>query len=193
MYTASSGSSSQSHFPKSEDKYKPFPVSAESSQSLPQFSTLNPQKEKLLLASPYTALPHLLDLSTLNQSQQLLAHALTTLQALAPNYATAPYISAFNWPAVIHTLRSLANSQAYTWEHQHFYIVVFRSRIPSTTNRIHLGELDQRAHAEATKSGGLLKYWFGVPDAEGRNMATCKLLMEIFYSPTLHRRAKWGS
>lgn len=54
-----------------------------------------------------------------------------------------------------------------------FYIVVFRSRIPPTTVYADLGVLDKAAHAEATKSGGFLKYWFGSPDSEGRNLATC--------------------
>lgn len=54
-------------------------------------------------------------------------------------------------------------------------IVVFRSQVPPTTSRHALGELDQRSHAEAMKSGGLLKYWFGMPDADGRNLATCTL------------------
>lgn len=33
--------------------------------------------------------------------------------------------------------------------------------------------VNRHSHAEATQSGGLLKYWFGVPDTEGRNLATC--------------------
>jgi len=32
---------------------------------------------------------------------------------------------------------------------------------------------DKAAHAEAIKSGGLLKYWFGIPDENRRNLATC--------------------
>jgi hypothetical protein len=35
--------------------------------------------------------------------------------------------------------------------------VVFRSRIPPTTDYAHLGELDKAAHAEAMASGGFLK------------------------------------
>ena len=34
--------------------------------------------------------------------------------------------------------------------------------------------LDKNSHAEAVRSGGLLKYWYGEPDAEGANLATCK-------------------
>ena len=126
-----------------------------------------------LIVSPYTSLPHLLDLRTVNQSQQLLAKALTLLSQTREDYATAPYISSFNWPAVLAHLKHLSQQSNHKWQHQHFYIVVFRSQIPPTTDRVELGELDQRSHAEATKSGGLLKYWFGMPDADGRNLATC--------------------
>ena len=55
-----------------------------------------------------------------------------------------------------------------------FYIVVFRSQLQQSTDRLELGAMDERSHAEANKSGGLLKYWFGSADAEGRNLATCK-------------------
>ncbi|KAL9101096.1 MAG: hypothetical protein Q9163_003611 [Psora crenata] len=150
-----------------------YDVPADPVQPLPPRVSPDSENEKHLVVSPYTSLPHLLDLRGLDMSQELLAGALSGLQAVRPDYATAPYTSAFNWPVVLGTLRSLAASRKYLWPHQHFYVVVFRSRIPPTTNRIHLSELDQWAHAEATKSGGLLKYWFGVPDSEGRNLATC--------------------
>lgn len=58
-------------------------------------------------------------------------------------------------------------------------IVVFRSQVPPTTSRHALRDLDQESHAEAMKSGGLLKYWFGMPDADGRNLATCKLISSL--------------
>lgn len=129
--------------------------------------------EHLLVVSPYTSRPHLLDLNTLNEAQQLLAKSLTVLSSIRADYATTPYIHAFNWPTVFNTLKGLATSSNHTWQPQSFYIVVFRSRIPPTTSRLQLGELDQRSHAEATKGGGLLKYWFSVPDVDGRNLATC--------------------
>lgn len=126
-----------------------------------------------LIVSPYTTLPHLLDLRTLEESSRLLTKALTILQSVREDYATALYYQSFNWDAVIDRLKSLLELSEYQWKRQHFYIVVFRSQLPPTTDRTHLGELDEKSHAEATKSGGLLKYWFGVPDENGRNLATC--------------------
>jgi len=35
------------------------------------------------------------------------------------------------------------------------------------------GQARRREFCEATLSGGLLKYWYGKPDAERRNLATC--------------------
>ena len=127
-----------------------------------------------LVVSPYTSLEHLLDPSTLTTSQTLLTLALSDLAAITPAYATTPYHLAFNWPTIISNLRDSCTTYTHTWQHQYFYIVVFRSRIPPTTSRAHLGQLDELSHVEATKSGGLLKYWFGEPDTEGRNLATCK-------------------
>ena len=127
-----------------------------------------------IVVSPYTSPPHLLDLRHLDVSQQLLAKALTILGSIREDYATAPYIDSFNWTDVFAYLRKLIHEYGHVWRRQHFYIVVFRSQIPATTNRIELGELDQRSHAEAMKSGGLLKYWFGMPDVHGRNLATCE-------------------
>lgn len=126
-----------------------------------------------LVVSPYSSLPHLLDLRRLEESQRLIAKALTVLESARDDYATAPYDQSFNWDGVIGWLKSLLELSEYRWKRQHFYIVVFRSQVPPTTNRTHLGALDQNSHAEATKSGGLLKYWFGVPDENGRNLATC--------------------
>lgn len=126
-----------------------------------------------LVVSPYATIPHLLDLRKLDESPRLLAKALTVLQSVREDYATAPYHLSFNWDAVTERLRSLLEISNSLWKRQQFYIVVFRSQLPPTTDRIHLGQLDQKSHAEATKSGGLLKYWFGLPDANGRNLATC--------------------
>ena len=126
-----------------------------------------------LVVSPYATTPHLLDLRKLEESPRLLAKALTVLQSVREDYATAPYHLSFNWNAVTEQLKSLLETSKYQWTRQHFYIVIFRSQLPPTTDRIHLGQLDQNSHAEATKSGGLLKYWFGLPDANGRNLATC--------------------
>ena len=134
----------------------------------------------LLVVSPYTTEPHLLDLRPLEESQRLLARSLTVLQAVRTDYATAAYSQAFNWNVVINRLQILVRQSKCAWKRQHFYIVVFRSQVPPTTNRVELGQLDQKSHAEATKSGGLLKYWFGMPDQDGRNLATCMWIVTVF-------------
>ena len=135
---------------------------------------LDESDQNLLVVSPYRSREHLLDLHALHENQQLLAKALTALQNIRPDYATCPYPEAFNWSVITDTLCSLARKARYSWTDQHFYIVVFRSQITPTTNRVLLSELDRASHAEAMKIGGLLKYWFGLPDEQGRNLATCR-------------------
>lgn len=129
--------------------------------------------ENFLVVSPYDEPPHLLDLRTLDTANRLLAKALVGLKCLREDYATAPYVETFNWSEVIQSVNDLASRSGFTWKEQAFYIVVFRSQIPPTTVYADLGVLDKAAHAEATKSGGFLKYWFGSPDQDGRNLATC--------------------
>ena len=118
------------------------------------FPEQDDSNDNFLIVSPYRSRAHLLSLQHLHPNQQLLAKALTSIQPIRPDYATCPYPLAFNRSTVTE--------------------VIFRSQIPPTTSRAHLAALDRAAHIEATKSGGLLKYWFGVPDQEGRNLATCK-------------------
>ncbi|KAI9644926.1 hypothetical protein NHQ30_006960 [Ciborinia camelliae] len=132
-------------------------------------------EDRYLVVSPYDEKPHLLDLQTLDKPNQLLARALVGLKCLREDYATAPYIETFNWQEIIDSLRKLAKTSHHTWEEESFYIVVFRSQVPPETvaHYSDLGVLDKAAHAEATESGGFLKYWFGVPDENGRNLATC--------------------
>ncbi|KAG8533237.1 uncharacterized protein KY384_002020 [Bacidia gigantensis] len=139
--------------------------------TIPDFNTS--LDERYLVTSPYTTQDHLLDLDTLNCSQRLLAVALASLQCTRPDYATAPYNVSFNWDTVISTLKHSTAHQGHHWQREHFYIVVFRSQVPPSTSRTELGRLDERSHTEANQSGGLLKYWFGVPDGKGRNLATC--------------------
>ncbi|KAL7272179.1 hypothetical protein RUND412_005027 [Rhizina undulata] len=128
---------------------------------------------RLIQASPYTDLPHLLDLDTLTEPYQLMARALTIMRPLTEKYATEPYVAAFNWPEVVAKLYELSEEGSYNFPKTTFYIIVFRSRLPPTTDHEYLGKLDENAHVEAVKSGGLLKYWFQSADANRRNLATC--------------------
>ncbi|QPH18859.1 hypothetical protein C2857_003964 [Epichloe festucae Fl1] len=129
--------------------------------------------ERFIVQSPYVDTDHLLDLQTLDNENALLARALSRLRAVREEYATASYTESFNWPEVIHELRQLVAKSGKDFKETSFYIVAFRSQIKPSTDYSHLGELDKAAHAEAIASGGFLKYWFGSPDDELRNLATC--------------------
>jgi len=55
-----------------------------------------------------------------------------------------------------------------------WYGVAFRSARKKGSESLSLYEADRLAHEEAVRSGGLLVYWYGVPDpATGENLATC--------------------
>nr|XP_036579014.1 UPF0643 protein [Colletotrichum truncatum]KAF6786445.1 UPF0643 protein [Colletotrichum truncatum] len=129
--------------------------------------------DRFLIHSPYTDPEHLLDLETLNDENALLARALSHLKCLREDYATADYVESFNWEDVLGELKNLVRTTGKTFKETSFYIVAFRSQIPPSTVYGDLGILDKAAHAEANQVGGFLKYWFGSPDAEGRNLATC--------------------
>ncbi|KAK1969662.1 hypothetical protein LY78DRAFT_334327 [Colletotrichum sublineola] len=128
---------------------------------------------RFLVHSPYTGPEHLLDLDTLDDENALLARALSRMECLRADYATADYVESFNWEDVMSELKSLIQSTGKKFKETSFYIVAFRSTIPPSTVYEDLGILDKAAHAEANQVGGFLKYWFGSPDSEGRNLATC--------------------
>lgn len=118
-----------------------------------------PGQTRYLLVSPYHEQEHLLDLQTLDHVEhQLLALALTNMKCLRDDYATAPYTETFNWGEIIEGLQTLVREISHMWKETSFYIVAFRSQIPPTTVYTELGTLDKAAHAEATASGGFLKY-----------------------------------
>lgn len=133
-------------------------------------------EDNFLKVSPYDGPLHRLDLPTVGTSQKLLATALTLMKPTKEHerdFSTAKYAASFNWDEIVQRLQYLVKDHKYQWQRQDFYVIVFRSRLPPTTDRLELARLDINSHQEATKSGGLLKYWFGEPDAAGRNLATC--------------------
>jgi hypothetical protein len=154
------------------------------SQSALVSKTLEDEPSKaqsnLLITSPYTTREHLLDLSTLDTPNRLLAQALTTLTPVRPDYATAPYTDSFNWASVFLKFYSLAAKEGYSLSRQSFYVVVFRSVLQADADGDRLHLLDERSHAEAASSGGLLKYWFGVKNGRRENLATC-MLSRLFF------------
>ncbi|KAK5634490.1 hypothetical protein RRF57_010203 [Xylaria bambusicola] len=152
--------------------------------------TLRDDAQGLLIISPYTEREHLLDLKSLDMENAIVAQALMHLKCLRSDYATAPYIDTFNWAEVVEQVKLLAQQKEHSWKASSFFVVAFRSQIPPTTVYEDLGALDKAAHAEATASGGFLKYvvlwatdarhkltknryWFGSPDKDGKNLATC--------------------
>lgn len=126
-----------------------------------------------LISSPYNNPANQLHLKPLDLQSRLFAFALTYLNPIRDDYATAPYLESFNWPTVFETLRLLCAQTGIQWKKQDFYVVIFRSKLQATADRARLGELDQKSHEEACASGSLLHYWFGSTDAERRNLATC--------------------
>ncbi|OIW31857.1 hypothetical protein CONLIGDRAFT_678308 [Coniochaeta ligniaria NRRL 30616] len=160
-----------SAFPAALAEKQPVIVSERLVDSIEPSEVVEPPR--YLVVSPYTEQAHLLDLQSVDEENGLLALALVKMRNLREDYATAPYLDTFNWDEVIESLRALARERNHQWKETSFYIVAFRSQIPPTTVYADLGVLDKAAHAEATASGGFLKYWFGDPDVEGRNLATC--------------------
>ena len=132
------------------------------------------QVPNLLVSSPYTSRAHLLDLDGMDPESRLLALALTSLTPARADYATCAYDLALNWESVFSVLASLAYEARIRWTRQSFYVVEFRSRLKDGADRGRLFDLDKNSHAEAVRSGGLLKYWYGEPDKELANLATCK-------------------
>ncbi|RMD41640.1 hypothetical protein DV735_g3468, partial [Chaetothyriales sp. CBS 134920] len=126
-----------------------------------------------LIVSPYNSLPHLLDLQRYDHATQLLAKALTILRPIRDNYATEPFLESFNFGEVFSLLRKLVQVEGHRWQQQEFYVVTFRSQLKPNADSKRLFDLDSYSHAEATASGGLLKYWYGVKDENLKNLATC--------------------
>ncbi|KAJ7462296.1 hypothetical protein B0H11DRAFT_2241437 [Mycena galericulata] len=80
------------------------------------------------------------------------------------NYSGTPYDEAFNW------------DQLWLPEHEEreWYCVVFRSKRKAGSDGGSLYDADKKAHEEAVHNGGLLLYWYGIPNPEtGMNLATC--------------------
>ncbi|KPI45185.1 uncharacterized protein AB675_2319 [Cyphellophora attinorum] len=128
---------------------------------------------ELFASSPYLDREHLLDLKPLDEQSRLFALALSTLQPRTPEYATTKYEDSLDLDLVLAKLKDLLQEADLQWKHQDFYVVEFRSQLKPQIDNPLLFKLDKESHREANTSGGLLKYWYGEPDAERRNLATC--------------------
>ncbi|KAF2252303.1 hypothetical protein BU26DRAFT_407187, partial [Trematosphaeria pertusa] len=132
-----------------------------------------PHHSTSLISSPYNDPGHYLDLSDLDTADLIFAKALTALKPVRPDYATAPYTSSLNFPTILDLIRELAAAENFHWKSHSFYVVIFRSKLEECIDPELLYTLDYESHREACESGGLLKYWFGKPESERRNLATC--------------------
>ncbi|RMZ87023.1 hypothetical protein DV736_g5753, partial [Chaetothyriales sp. CBS 134916] len=136
----------------------------------PDLMSLEP---RWLAVSPYLEQEHLLDLTTLDVHCLLFALSLTCLEAATDDYAIVRYENSLNLDALAAELRRLVDRHRIKWRQRDFYVVEFRSRLKESIDNDLLFKLDKESHREATESGGLLKYWYGVPNKERRNLATC--------------------
>ena len=149
-------------------------VPSASAINVPPPSTgLDHRNSQWLVASPYLNQAHMLDLDTLEPQTRLFALALFHLRLATPDYAVVRYEDVFDFDILMTKLRSLANQAGVEWKRQDFYVVEFRSKLKHEYDGDRLAYLDKESHKEAVASGGLLKYWFGVPNAHQQNLATC--------------------
>ncbi|KDN44487.1 hypothetical protein RSAG8_05534, partial [Rhizoctonia solani AG-8 WAC10335] len=98
------------------------------------------------------------------------------LHVLKPRkgFANLPYAEAFNWDEISAAYRSEVDKIADGELEREWYVVAFRSRRKAGSDSTSLYDADRLAHEEAVHNGGLIMYWYGVPDAEtGDNLATC--------------------
>ncbi|KAF2873570.1 hypothetical protein BDV95DRAFT_592917 [Massariosphaeria phaeospora] len=126
-----------------------------------------------LISSPYNNPGHYLDLEDLDTANLIFSKALTALKAVRSDYATAPYTEALNLNTVVQLVGDFAKEEGFEWKEHGFYVVIFRSKLKEIVDSELLYALDYESHREACESGGLLKYWFGAPSSERRNLATC--------------------
>ncbi|KEP52465.1 hypothetical protein V565_044980 [Rhizoctonia solani 123E] len=98
------------------------------------------------------------------------------LHVLKPRkgFANSPYPEAFNWDEISAAYRSDVDKLADGELEREWYVVAFRSRRKPGSDSTPLYDADRLAHEEAVQNGGLIMYWYGVPDSEtGDNLATC--------------------
>lgn len=102
-------------------------------------------------------------LPNIDPASLVLHQALHRFKPIDHNYASTSYEQAFNWDEL-----TMARDIEREW-----YCVVFRSRRKPESSNLSLYQADREAHEEAVQNGGLVMYWYGVPDETGLNLATC--------------------
>ncbi|KAL5614488.1 hypothetical protein BROUX41_004593 [Berkeleyomyces rouxiae] len=131
-----------------------------------------PEDDRFIQNSPYQEADHQTDLWALDWQQASIVLALEVFDTNSPDYASIPYKDCFNFNETVDYLREIVGTRAPQFEKQTYFIVAFRSKLKNLDVYTDLSHLDKAAHLEATRLG-ILKYWFGFPDTERRNLATC--------------------
>ncbi|GLB37093.1 hypothetical protein LshimejAT787_0401440 [Lyophyllum shimeji] len=90
--------------------------------------------------------------------------ALHHFKPVDADYVSKPYAEAFNWSELV-----LPEDEEREW-----YCVVFRSKRKAGSDGGALYDADKLAHEEAVRNGGLILYWYGIPNqTTGMNLAMC--------------------
>ncbi|KAJ7680311.1 hypothetical protein DFH06DRAFT_973162 [Mycena polygramma] len=141
-----------------EDKSSPILYLPPLLSSLPESFPSNPVPHDNPPLITQTRLPDI-DPASLS-----LHKALHHFRPYDDKYASTPYAQAFNWDRLV-----LPAHEERDW-----YCVVFRSKRKAGSDGGSLYDADRKAHEEAVHNGGLLLYWYGIPNQEsGMNLATC--------------------
>ncbi|KAA1471666.1 hypothetical protein DENSPDRAFT_758258, partial [Dentipellis sp. KUC8613] len=132
----------------------------------PLLSSLPPQYPRHSHVPSSTRTPKTTDtrLPDIDPASLALHKALHNFSPATDDYANTAYADAFNWNEL-----ELPEEEEREW-----YCVAFRSIRKAGSETGPLYEADKLAHEEAIQNGGLIMYWYGIPDAEtGLNLATC--------------------
>ncbi|KAL0072345.1 hypothetical protein AAF712_000108 [Marasmius tenuissimus] len=130
----------------------------------PLLSSLPLNFERAPLTSENPPLYTETHLPNIDPASLSLHKALHRFRPIDGNYASTPYGDAFNWSNLI-----LPEDDEREW-----YCVVFRSKRKPGSDGGSLYDADKKAHEEAISNGGLIMYWYGIPNSEtGMNLATC--------------------
>lgn len=150
-----------SKLPPKYPDFDPFPSSSSLSPSSSSPSSSFPLSSPTQLPSALITETRLPDIDPASLS---LHKALHKFRPIDSNYAGTPYAEAFNWSEL-----ELSEDEEREW-----YVVAFRSKRKAGSDGEPLYEADAKAHAEAVQNGGLIMYWYGIPNTEtGMNLATC--------------------
>ncbi|KAG5653039.1 hypothetical protein H0H81_002556 [Sphagnurus paluster] len=130
----------------------------------PLLSSLPDKYPSEPIASGHPPLLTEIRLPDIDRASLSLHKALFNFKPIDAEYVNKSYAEAFNWSSLM-----LPEEEEREW-----YCVVFRSKRRAGSDNRALYDADEMAHEEAVRNGGLILYWYGIPNpTTGMNMATC--------------------